>query len=535
MLEYLRIQHLALIDDVELEFASGLNVLTGETGAGKSFILRALSFLTGDKLGKDMVRPGTNKASVEAVFQVDGNECILRRELNAETGRSRIFINDRLSSQSSVRELKPRLLLHTSQHGQQRLLSPSYQGKVLDEFLDDRELVLQKNALLAELHELLKKREELSSKMRELSDKREFMEFQLQFIEKVDPQPGEEDELLEQKQQLKDSADAAKTVETALAAFYGEEGSLHERISLLAREMDALASLDDDWREDAEDVEEMRLKLRELETRLHHIQRNSQSEGELENIEARLFELAQLKRKLNRNLNEILEFRAEMDANISFLDSCALDLAQLEKQETDCASRLKKCIECLNAARETAAGELSGLLAQELRGLGFNEAVEVEFEFTPAELYPGIEEQRGRMLWVPNPGQRPQPLDQIASGGELSRFLLALVGLMTRESIPTLIFDEVDAGIGGLTLNYVADRITQLAQNRQIILITHWPQLASRAACHFQVAKQVVDELTTVSCSQLSAKQVFEELKRMAGGGAQGDALARQLLEKATA
>lgn len=530
MLEYLRIQHLALIDDLELDFSAGLNVLTGETGAGKSFILRALNFLTGDKLGRDMVRPGKDKAIVEAVFNVDGEERILRRELSAETGRSRQFVDDKLSSQSVMRELKPKLLLHTSQHGQQKLLSPSYQGKVLDTFLPDASLVAEKDDLLAELGALTKERHELTERIRELSDKREFMEFQLRDIEKYDPQPGEEEELLAQKKTFQESARTVEAVESALSVFYGEEGGLVDRIGLLTRLLSELADHDDEWREDAESAEEVRLRLRDIETRLRRADRETQADTDIEAIEARLFELAQLRRKLNRSLEDILDFRNEIDTNISFLDSCSLDLKQLEKKEKAVAENLAGVLTKLNAARKSAAKELASALSADLRGLGFNEAVDVAFDFHPAEVYPGIHEDRARLLWIPNPGQLPQPLDKIASGGELSRFLLALVGLMTRETIPTLIFDEVDAGIGGLTLNYVADRIASLANNRQVILITHWPQLAARAARHYQVSKHVMDGATHVSCQRLDDEAIYAELVRMAGGGEQGKALARQLL-----
>lgn len=529
MLEYLRIQHLALIDDLELDFSRGLNVLTGETGAGKSFILRAINFLTGDKLGRDMVRPGKDKAVVEAVFNVDGEERILRRELSAETGRSRQFVDDKLSSQSVVRELRPSLLLHTSQHGQQRLLAPSYQGKVLDTFLPDRSLVEEKDRLLGAMTALIKEREHLTQRIRELSDKREFLEFQLAEIEKVDPQPGEEDELLASKQSHQESAQAEQAIEGALSVFYGEDGGLVDRIAFLSRELEHLADLDEDWREDAESAEEIRLRLRDLENRLRGADRGNGGDADIEQIEARLFEIAQLKRKLNRTLEEIVDFRTEIDNNISFLDSCTLDLKQLEKKQDELSAELGGVLEQLNSARRTAAVELADALATDLRGLGFNEAVDVEFEFVSTEVAPGLFEDRPRLLWIPNPGQHPQPLDKIASGGELSRFLLALVGLMTRERIPTLIFDEVDAGIGGLTLNAVADRIAALAGNRQVILITHWPQLASRAARHFQVSKHVMDGDTHVTCQRLDDAEVFAELVRMAGGGAQGEAMARQL------
>jgi DNA repair protein RecN (Recombination protein N) len=185
----------------------------------------------------------------------------------------------------------------------------------------------------------------------------------------------------------------------------------------------------------------------------------------------------------------------------------------------------------VNAARRSNADKLCSCLQNELQQLGFSSDVQVRFDFSTVELAPEIVEIQGRLLWVPNPGQPPQPLDQIASGGELSRFLLALVGLTAGNEFPTLLFDEVDAGIGGLILGQVGGRIQELARHHQIILISHWPQLASLAECHFKVYKEIEEEQTFTFCTRLQGREVEQELSRMAGGGDQGRAMARQFLE----
>lgn len=530
MLEFLRIRNLALIEDLELEFSPGINVLTGETGAGKSFILRALGFLLGDKLKADMVRDRSGKAVVEGIFFDADEELVIRRELSGETGRSRLFVNDGLSSQAAVADLRSRLVWHTSQHGQQKLMSPAYQARLLDAFLPDKSLVAARDGALAGLRGVLEEKQELSERMRALEDKREFLEFQSAEIEKVDPQPGEEDELLERKRAFRDAERVRESIDSALSAMHGEGAGLLDLTAGLTREIEALAAVDEAYAEEAEALEEFRQRLLELDARLRREERDAGGGYDAEAVEKRLYDLARLKRKLNRSLDEIVDFRAEIEENISFLDSCGLDMKRLEKREAEQADALREAVAALGAARREAAGSLGESLAADLRGLGFSSEVRVLFEFTPRELYPGIEEERARMLWVPNPGQDPQPLDRIASGGELSRFLLALVGLLTREAMPTLIFDEVDAGIGGLTLNAVGERIQALAARQQVVLITHWPQLAALAAKHFVVRKEVVDGMTTVGCDPLSADAVFSELSRMAGGGQRGEALARELL-----
>ncbi len=537
MLEYLRIRDLALIEDMELEFAPGLNALTGETGAGKSFIIKALGFLTGDRLTTDLVRPGKEKATAEAFFALpDGSELVLRRELAADTGRSRLFINDKLSSQESIRDLRPSLLLHASQHGQQQLLQPAFQARVLDDYLNRPELLQAKDSLLKALRELAARREELLAKSASLSEKREMLEFQQQEIDKVDPQPGEEESLETERNAMRQAASSRQSIEQALELLHGEHGSgLLGQLPLLGRALRGLAAADESFREDLDSLEEFRLVLADLDGRLRRSGTREYAEAAVEKIEARLFELAQLKRKLRRPLEEIVGLRQEITDTLSFLDSCGLDLAQLDKEEQALCARLAEALAALNSARKAAASSLARALEGELRGLGFSEHVRVEFAFSPVQLHPGREdcvEERARLIWKPNPGQAAQPLDRIASGGELSRFLLALISLMSRrtEDVPTLIFDEVDAGVGGLTLGRVAERLEHLAGTSQVLLITHWPQLAAKAKRHFQVRKDVRDNDTFTLCQRLDAPQRKAELARMAGGGPQGEALAKELL-----
>ena len=538
MLEYLRIRDLALIEDMELEFASGLNVLTGETGAGKSFILKAIGFLTGDRLTTNLVRPGKEKAVAEAFFALpDGSELVLRRELSAETGRSRIFANDKLISQDAVRDLRPSLIIHTSQHGQQQLLQPAFQAAVLDDFMNRPELLAEREASLAALNTLASRREELEAKVAILAEKREILEFQQQEIDKVNPKPGEEEALETERDEARNAETVREGVEEALSLLRGDGDGwgLLDGLAQLDKALASLARTDEQFAPDLESLRELHTGLSDLDGRLRRMGTHTGSPANTERIEARLFALAQLKRKLRRSLEEILTLRDEITENISFLDSCELDKKQLAKEEAAQCDALAAVLAMLNPAREAAAKELAAALEEELRHLGFSEHVAVSFSFTKARLHPEREdctELRARILWCPNPGQPAQPLDKIASGGELSRFLLALVSLMSQRSSvqPTLIFDEVDSGVGGLTLGRVANRLAQLAERRQLLLITHWPQLAANAKRHFQVYKEVRGSDTFTLCSRLDETGRHAELVRMAGGGDMGDALARELV-----
>ncbi|MDD3313738.1 AAA family ATPase [Pseudodesulfovibrio sp.] len=535
MLELLRIKNLALIEDVELEFSHGLNALTGETGAGKSFIMRAVDFLMGERMDPKLVRPGAEKATVEALFVLPEGETVIRRELSAETGRSRVFVNDALSSQPTIRDMKSRLVVHTSQHGQQKLLSPAFQAEVLDRFLPSPALLRDRDEALAALSDILERQRVIRARFEDMDKQREFLEFQKREIEKVDPKPGEENALEDLKKTIRDRDRAGESLQNALNVLHGEVGLL-DAMTLLTREMEIIARLFPGFEDDRDAIEELRLLLHDLDTRLRRGPEGLSGEEEsmsIDDIEARLFELARLKRKLRRGLDEIVDLKKELDESLSFLDASALDLKGLRKEESAAAVKLREALDSLNRAREKAARELSIRIVDELTDLGFSEHVKVFFEFDPRELYPGCEDRRGRLMWVPNPGQAPQPLDRIASGGELSRFLLALVSLggndKGHDALPSLIFDEVDAGIGGLTLGAVGKKLRALADRQQVLLITHWPQLAGQADRHFLIRKDVVDDETFTRCHRLGPGEIRAELSRMAGGGEQGDALAEKL------
>lgn len=529
MLEYLRIRNLALIEDMELEFSSGFNVLTGETGAGKSFILKALNFLTGERLNADIVRQGQERAMVEAVFRTDDDEYLIRRELVAATGRSRLFINDNLSSQDTIKNLRPSLLVHTSQHGQHKLLAPAYQAKLLDMFLKRPDLLSQRETLLRALKDNAAQRHELEERAKVLEERRDVLEYQQAEIEKVAPEPEEEETLEARRKQLRDEAALLEGFDEAAALLRGDgEMGIVEGLSLLQRQLEDLCKLDPLFQPDLEAVQAYRGTLSDLERRLRRRPSHNDAK-ECEDIEERLYELSQLKRKLRRSLEEIINLRTEIEQNLSFLDMCGLDLKKLAREEATLRTQLATLLEELNPARHAMAESLARDLEAELRGLGFSEHIHVAFSFSPETIWPDCIEDRAHLLWVPNPGQAPQPLDKIASGGELSRFLLAVISIMAQGETATLIFDEVDAGVGGLTLNTLADKLESLAEHRQVLCITHWPQLAARATRHFQVRKLVENDATFTLCKALDTQAVHAELVRMAGGGAQGEALASEL------
>ena len=529
MLEYLRIRNLALIEDAELDFAPGMNVLTGETGAGKSFILKALGFLLGDRLGADMVRQGAEKAQVEAQFQMDGREIVIRRSLLAESGRSRLYVDDALRSQECVRSLREQLLAHASQHGQQQLLQPAFQARLMESTLKDPDLLRRRDELLEQLRSVEARRKELRAREAHLLERRDILEMQQQEIDRVAPEAGEEERLEEQRAIVRAAEQTREQYELALGLLHGEEEpGLLDMLGRLERCLHQMARTDDSVSEDADAVTALRQQLSHLSGRLRRPPL-PEDMPDVEQMEERLYALAQLKRKLHRSLDEILELREEIRENISFLDACALDITLLDKEEKQLAAQLQEVLSALLPQRREAAADFARQLEEELRQLGFSEQVRVIPDFMPQEVWPGLMDEKVRILWAPNPGQAPQPLDRIASGGELSRFLLALMSVRPKAESATYIFDEVDAGVGGLTLNKLAEKLENIAKQRQMLVITHWPQLAARAQKHFQISKTIRDNATFTTCVPLDARQRHAELVRMAGGGQQGEALAASL------
>lgn len=529
MLEYLRIRNLALIEDAELDFAPGMNVLTGETGAGKSFILKALGFLLGDRLGADMVRQGAEKAQVEAQFHMDGREIVIRRSLLAESGRSRLYVDDALRSQECVRSLREQLLAHASQHGQQQLLQPAFQARLMESTLKDPDLLRRRDELLEQLRSVEARRKELRAREAHLLERRDILEMQQQEIDRIAPEAGEEERLEEQRAIVRAAEQTREQYELALGLLHGEEEpGLLDMLGRLERCLHQMARTDDSVSEDADAVTALRQQLSHLSGRLRRPPL-PEDMPDVEQMEERLYALAQLKRKLHRSLDEILELREEIRENISFLDACALDITLLDKEEKQLAAQLQEVLSALLPQRREAAADFARQLEEELRQLGFSEQVRVIPDFMPQEVWPGLMDEKVRILWAPNPGQAPQPLDRIASGGELSRFLLALMSVRPKAESATYIFDEVDAGVGGLTLNKLAEKLENLAKQRQMLVITHWPQLAARAQKHFQISKTIRDNATFTTCVPLDARQRHAELVRMAGGGQQGEALAASL------
>ncbi|GAB6161863.1 DNA repair protein RecN [Desulfothermus naphthae] len=528
MLQFLRIKNLALIQDAELEFAPGLNVITGESGAGKSIILKALDFLLGENLPWKIVRQGKERAFVEAIFSNQEKEVIIRREIMPQSARSRLYINDNLSSRNKVLELRNRLIVYTSQHEQHKLLKSDYHTKLLDEHLP-LNLIQKKEFLTKKIAAIQQKIANTRQQIAEIDSQKDFLEYQLKEIQRVSPAPNEEEVLLKKREDLKNNAKLREKIDKCLELIDSDSSPLLDQLIVLTGLTKEIANLDDDFNDFIEPLEQAKETIVDLEIKLKSYPIGFEQVAELENIESRLFEIEQLKRKLNKSLDEIINLKEILENKISKMDELKLEIKKLEKIRQTYISELKEVINSINNLRADISQRLEGRIKKELVELGFHKDIGIKFDFFSVELLEQVEEKKARILWSPNPGQPMQPIEQTVSGGELSRFFLALI-TTTTEELPTLVFDEIDTGIGGLTLNKVASKLKELSKKHQVILVTHWPQLACLAQKHFRVKKEVINSQTISRCDTLTGDEIFEELSRMAGGGPQGKALATQLL-----
>ena len=467
-----------------------------------------------------MVRQGAEKAQVEAQFHMDGREIVIRRSLLAESGRSRLYVDDALRSQECVRSLREQLLAHASQHGQQQLLQPAFQARLMESTLKDPDLLRRRDELLEQLRSVEARRKELRAREAHLLERRDILEMQQQEIDRVAPEAGEEERLEEQRAIVRAAEQTREQYELALGLLHGEEEpGLLDMLGRLERCLHQMARTDDSVSEDADAVTALRQQLSHLSGRLRRPPL-PEDMPDVEQMEERLYALAQLKRKLHRSLDEILELREEIRENISFLDACALDITLLDKEEKQLAAQLQEVLSALLPQRREAAADFARQLEEELRQLGFSEQVRVIPDFMPQEVWPGLMDEKVRILWAPNPGQAPQPLDRIASGGELSRVLLALKALLARcMQLPTVIFDEIDTGVSGRIADAMGEIIESLAASMQVVDITHLPQVASKGSTHFvvykrdgetHIARLTPDERTTEIAKMLSGSEITD-------------------------
>jgi DNA repair protein RecN (Recombination protein N) len=537
MLRFLRIRNLAVIEGVEVEFEPGFNVLTGETGAGKSIVVEAVGLLLGARASADLVRTGEPHAAIEAIFEHRGDEIIVRREISSQ-GRSRSFINGALATAGALRDLSLRLVELHGQHEHQALLDPLTHLPLVDAYAGLTQLSTRVSEAWGRVRTLRDQLERSRMDAREKAARLDLIAFQLGEIERAAPKAGEDETLGAQRQVLASAERIQVLCEESYAALYESDGAVLGSLGGIWKRVGELAAIDPQFATYVEARDGIKSQLEDLAFFLRRYADGvDASPGRLQEVEDRLALLERLKRKYGPTLDEVIErgrALAEERALLTGVGERAEDL----QHALDAAGRAYLTVAReLSEQRRTAAGRFARTLEGLLAELAMDRT-RFEVRFNPTE--PGPEEWSERGIDVgefyvsPNPGEDLRPLARIVSGGELSRVMLALKTLTVGDADgKTLIFDEVDAGIGGRVADVVGNRLRALGDRFQVLCITHLPQIAAKATTHFQIEKQVRGKRTVTSVERLGESGRVEEIGRMIGGAAVTDAVratARDLL-----
>jgi len=540
MLRELTIRNVAVIDEVTATFLPGLNVLTGETGAGKSILIDALQLVLGARGSETLLRAGTEEAAVEAAFDAGptsravellegegialepGEPLILRRHLFRD-GRTKAYANGRLTSVATLRTLGECLVDIHGQHPGQLLLDPRRHRELLDGYAGILEQVRAYRERFGHWQSLRREREELVAAERERAQRQDLLEFQRREIEGAHLEPGEEEALTAEHTILSNHERLFAAVEHAYGALEESDEAILVRLAAAAARLRDAAGIDRRLREVLEALETGGVHLREAARGLRDYRGRIEFDSErLDAIEVRLHEVGKLKRKYGATVGEILDHLARVRAELSTLERSEERLGEIEQALTEAHRDLASRADWLSTARRRDAPKLQEAILAEILELGMAKAT-FEVRVTPAG--PG-EEALGphgkdavEFLISPNPGEPLKPLHKIASGGEVSRTMLAIrVVLAAADQTPTLIFDEVDAGIGGGTADMVGRKLTTASRQRQVLCVTHLPQIASYADHHVTVSKQAMRDRTRTTVQVLSGPERAQEVARMLGG-----------------
>ncbi len=540
MLRFLSIRNLAVIERLELELEPGLTVLTGETGAGKSILVGAVALLAGGRASADLVRTGEQQAFVEAVFEDSaGEELIVRREVSAQSGRSRAFLNGSLVTSAALREAASRLVDLHGQHEQQVLLDPAAHLDLIDTFAGlqaERSLVA---AAFARLQELRSHRDRLATSDRDAAQRAEFLEFQLNDIRRVAPAPGEDDELHGARQVLASADRLQRLCDEAYTFLYEGDAATLATLSTVWKKVADLAAIDPRFQPYLAARDSVKSQLEDLAYFLRSYGAAiDASPARLQEVEDRLAVLERLKKKHGPTLADVLRTSATLQQELDAVQHGSERAAELDAALTLACTAYAREASALSEQRRTAGAELSRRLERSLAELAMTRT-RCEVRFAPDRGESGWSARgsdQGELYISPNPGEDVRPLARIVSGGELSRIMLALKTLAsTDEPGKTLLFDEVDAGIGGAVADVVGSRLRALSAHFQVLCITHLPQIAAYGTTHFQIEKSVKDGRTVTEVTKLSARDREDELARMMAGvdvSASVRASAREMLKR---
>ncbi|HET9581222.1 MAG TPA: DNA repair protein RecN [Gemmatimonadota bacterium] len=531
MLSRLRIADLALVEDLEIDFGPGLNVLTGETGAGKSVIVESIGLLIGGRASASVVREGAGHAAVEGLFlDADGEEWVVRREVWRDR-TNRCYLDGAMATARSLRErVGGRVAIH-GQHDDQRLLERGAQREILDAFAGAAGLAGEVAASAGALEALRREQAAIAARRGERESRLEYLRAQVEEIEAARLEPGEEEALAATARLLGHGAERARLAAEAHAALEGGERPVGEVLRALGRALERLAELDPEMSEVARRASDLRYEIDDLTRETERYAGSVDQDPErLAVIEARRDLLFRLRQKHGRTVEEILDHAGAMAAEIAELEREGARDRSLDGEIESARAALEAAAVALAGAREAGADRLEAAVRSRLADLGMGDgAFQARLERTPDPA--GIVYDGERLAWsrgglervvfliAPNRGEPLRPLAEIASGGELSRTLLALeAALAEADRTPTLVFDEVDAGIGGATAHLVARQLAEVARHHQVIVVTHLAAIAAGADRHLVAAKATRAGRSVTEVRAVDGEERVREVSRLLGG-----------------
>jgi len=558
MLQSLYLENIALIEKLGIELFPGFNVLTGETGAGKSIIIDAVNFVLGERTSRDLIRNGAARAKVEAVFglnegdaafaaldalgiECDGNELILSRELSA-AGRNACRVNGTLVPVASLKSVSDTLVDIHGQHEHQALLDAENHISYLDAYCHAESLpIIEKiDAIVSRRSELMLKRNSGFSSEREREREMDMLRYQIEEIASANLEVGEEERLSAEKTVLLNAERIRTALETAHMALSGaEEGSALSAMDTARRSMRDIAALNKDYEALSDKIEELYYAAEDISFALRDTSENVESDMQrLEEIEQRLKLISDLKRKYGRTVEDVIDFGKDAETKLNELENAEALAAELDAKLDKLKVEYNAAADELSKVRRAAGERLKRDVLNELKDLGMAKAM---FDVALSDAYGGEPRKGGRetaeFMLSANPGEPLKPLEKVASGGELSRIMLCFKSIFAdNDRVPTLIFDEIDTGISGRTAAVVGEKMLGIAKKHQVICVTHLAQIAALADAHLMVRKYDDGKNTFVETRQLNEEEKVQRIAQMMDGESDSPSAlihARELIARA--
>lgn len=535
MLENLYIKNFALIEELQLHFSEGLNVLTGETGAGKSIIVEALQMALGERASAEVIRAGADRAQVDALFrlppnndsiqqileeheiQTDDNTIILSRFIFSD-GRSRAWISGRPVPIHVLTTLGNELVDFHGQHEHQSLLQPHRQLKLLDIYADAYLLRREIEKKYQQLQKMDKELQEWTEFQQKQSRELDLLRHELNEIEQINPQPGEDIELRNRIAYATNLETLRRNAREIAEILSGSEFSVLAQLHRVQVLLEEMKNYDEDLNTFSSRLDDVQYELQELSRECTTLaNRVDISEEELEQLHQRLNQINKLKRKFGNTIEDILQYAQHAKTTLENASNCEQKIRSLEQSKQQLLSELHTLAESLADQREKYAKKLASEVTKILKELGMKNAqFHLQLERVPLSST-GINQVQ--FLFMPNPGEGEKPLRHIASGGELSRVMLAIKTILAQaDQIPTLVFDEIDAGVGGTVARKLTTHLLELAKHHQVILITHLPHIAIAGDTHFLIEKTVVENRTITQVKPLSLEDRIKEVAKLLDG-----------------